>query len=123
MYGDGFGSDYTFNVASGTALKDKAKVAALRDYLTRLNRATVWADTHQDAWARTWAREIGLPLPVARVAAGRRVTRPVPIDTAVVDGEQALADAFSGAGLIPGHVKIADFTDQRFNDTVSGGSS
>ncbi len=123
VYGNGFGTNYNFNVASDKALKDKAKVAALRDYLTRLNRATVWSATHQGEWAKTWASQIGLPLPVALVAVRRRVTRPVPIDAAVVKGEQDLADAFSGAKLIPGHLKFADFTDTRFNDTVSGGSS
>jgi sulfonate transport system substrate-binding protein len=123
VYGNGFGTNYSFNVAAEKALKDKAKVAAIRDYLTRLNRATVWAATHQDAWARTWSAQIGLPLPVTQVAAHRRVTRPVPVDDTVIAGEQQLADAFSAAKLIPGRLKIAEFTDRRFNDTVPGGSS
>ncbi len=123
VYGNGFGTNYSFNVAAGKALRDKAKVAAIRDYLSRLDRATVWAATHQDRWAAVWAAQIGLPLPVATVAAHRRVTRPVPVDDAVIAGEQQLADAFADAGLIPGRPKIVDFTDRRFNDTVPGGSS
>jgi sulfonate transport system substrate-binding protein len=121
--GTGFGNNYAFNVASGKALKDKAKVAALRDYLTRLERATVWAATHQRQWAQTWAKQIGLPLPVAEVAVRRRVTKPIRIDKGVIDSEQQLADAFAGAKLIPGRLKIADFTDSRFNGTVPGGAS
>ncbi|MCW2946752.1 MAG: Sulfonate transport system substrate-binding protein [Actinoallomurus sp.] len=121
--GNGYGTNYAFNVASSEALKDKAKVAAIRDYLARLNRAYVWAATHQPQWAKTWAQQVGLPLPVATVAVRRRVTRPVRLDAGVIDGEQELADAFSGAALIPGRLKIADFTDPRFNDTVPGGSS
>jgi sulfonate transport system substrate-binding protein len=123
VYGNGFGTNYSFNVAGATALKDKAKVAAIRDYLIRLDRATVWAGTHQDQWAGTWSAQIGLPLPVARVAVHRRVTRPVPIDDAVIAGEQRLADAFSDAKLIPGRLRIDDFVDRRFNDTVPGGAS
>jgi sulfonate transport system substrate-binding protein len=121
--GNGFSSNYTFNVASDKALKDKAKVAALRDYLTRLNRAYVWAATHQAQWAKSWASQVGLPLPVAEVAVRRRVTRPVRLDATVIDGEQQLADAFSSAHLIPDRLRFADFTDSRFDDTVPGGSS
>jgi sulfonate transport system substrate-binding protein len=123
VYGNGFGTNYQFNVAAAKALKDKAKIAAIRDYLTRLDRATVWAATHQDQWAKTWSAQIGLPLPVAQVAAHRRVTKPVPLDDKVIAGEQQLADAFSDAKLIPGRLKIGDFVDRRFNDTVPGGSS
>jgi sulfonate transport system substrate-binding protein len=123
VYGNGFGTNYQFNVAAANALKDKAKVAAIRDYLSRLDRATVWAATHQDQWATTWSAQIGLPLAVTKVAAHRRVTRPVAIDDTVITGEQQLADAFSDAKLIPGRLKIGDFVDRRFNDTVPGGSS
>ena len=35
VYGNGFGTNYNFNVAADKALKDKAKVAAIRDYLAR----------------------------------------------------------------------------------------
>ncbi|MGH3379643.1 MAG: ABC transporter substrate-binding protein [Actinoallomurus sp.] len=121
--GNGFGTNYNFNVAAAKALKDKAKVAAIRDYLTRLDRATVWAATHQDQWAKAWSAQIGLPLPVTEVAARRRVTRPVPIDDTVIAGEQQLADAFSDAKLIPGRLRFGDFVDRRFNDTVPGRSS
>jgi sulfonate transport system substrate-binding protein len=121
--GDGFTSNYSFTVASAKALKDKAKVAALRDYLARVDRAYVWSATHQKEWAQTWAREIGLPLPVAQVAVGRRVTRPVRLDATVTGAEQSLADAFADARLLPGRVRFADLVDPRFNDVVPGGSS
>jgi sulfonate transport system substrate-binding protein len=123
VWGNGFGTNYNFNVAAAKALKDKAKVAALRDYLGRLEHATLWASTHPDEWARTWSAQIGLPLAVTKVAARRRITKPVPVDDTVIAGEQPLADAFSDAKLIPGRLKIADFVDRRFNDVVPGGSS
>ena len=123
VFGNDFGTNYSFNVAAAKALENKAKVAALRDYLTRIDRATIWAATHQDEWARTWSAQIGLPLPVAKVAAHRRVTRPVRIDDALIRGEQQIADAFTDADLIPGRLKIDDFVDRRFNDIVPGGSS
>lgn len=123
VYGTGFGANYNFNVASNQALKDKAKVAAIRDYLTRPNRAYVWSATHQQQWTQTWAAQIGLPVSVAAVAVKRRVTTPVKLDDAVIGGEQQLADSFSDAKLIPGRLTFDDFVDRRFNDTVPGGSS
>jgi sulfonate transport system substrate-binding protein len=121
--GDGFSSNYNFTVASAKALKDEAKVAALRDYVARVDRAYLWTATHQTEWARTWAREVGLPLPVAQVAVGRRVTRPVRLDPAVTGAEQSLADAFTDAKVLPGRVRFARIIDPRFNDVVPGGSS
>jgi sulfonate transport system substrate-binding protein len=123
VWGNGFGTNYNFNVAAAKALKDRAKVAAIRDYLSRLERATLWASNHPDEWARTWSAQIGLPLAVTKVAAHRRITKPVPVDDTMIAGEQPLADAFSDAKLIPGRLKIADFVDRRFNDIVPKGSS
>jgi sulfonate transport system substrate-binding protein len=121
--GTGYTNGYAFNVASDKALKDRAKVAALRDYLARVHRAYLWAGLHQDAWAAAWARQIGLPLPVAEVATRRRVTRPIRIDANVIGSEQQLADAFAGANVLPGRVRFADFVDTRFNDIVPGATS
>jgi sulfonate transport system substrate-binding protein len=38
------------------------------------------------------------------------------LDPATIAAEQQVADAFAGAGLIPGKVTISDYTDTRFND-------
>jgi sulfonate transport system substrate-binding protein len=45
------------------------------------------------------------------------------ITPAVVDSEQQVADAFTAAGLIPGHVNFSDFVDTAFNNTVGSSSS
>ena len=47
----------------------------------------------------------------------------VPITPAVITSEQRVSDAFTAAGLIPGHVDFSKFVDTGFNDTVGGASS
>ncbi|MGW4643920.1 ABC transporter substrate-binding protein [Sphaerisporangium sp. NPDC004334] len=117
--GEGYANGYAFQVAGRAALADQAKAGAIRDYLARLRRAKLWANTHQAEWAKVWAKETGLPLPVTTAAAGNRTTTPVPIDDTVIASEQEMADAFTAEGLIPGKVAFADYTDRRFNDIVT----
>ena len=116
-------SGLAFQVAAPAALKDQAKVEALRDYLSRLARAREWVRAHPDVWATTWAKEANIPLAAAKIAVARADPRVAVIDDALLAGEQKTADAFADAGLIPKHVTIRDITDTRFNDTAtaSGG--
>ena len=111
----GYTSNYNFNVAAKSALSDNGKVAALGDYLARYRRALTWVNTHQDQWATTWAQQIGLSLPIAKVAVSRRVTAWVPIDDKVITAEQQLADQFSNAKVLPTKINFGDFVDTRFN--------
>jgi hypothetical protein len=43
----------------------------------------------------------------------------VPITPQVLKSEQAIADVFTGSGLIPGHVDFSDFAVTKFNGTGS----
>ncbi|GII88683.1 ABC transporter substrate-binding protein [Sphaerisporangium siamense] len=116
--GTGYVNGYGFQVAGRDALADKDKTAAIRDYVARLQRAKIWANTHQDEWAKVWAKETGLPVEVTGPAAANRVTKIVRIDDALVASEQEMADAFGAEGLIPGKIDFAGFADRRFNDLV-----
>ncbi|MDH2428639.1 ABC transporter substrate-binding protein [Sphaerisporangium sp. TRM90804] len=116
--GDGYVNGYNFQVAGQEALADSGKAAAIRDYIARLQRAKIWANTHQKEWARVWSQETGLPGEVTLAAAANRTTTPVQIDDALVASEQEMADAFSAEGLLPGRITFADFADRRFNDLV-----
>jgi sulfonate transport system substrate-binding protein len=116
--GAGFGSPYSFAVASRAALANPGKAAAIRDYLKLLNQAHTWADSHLSAWAAVWAKATGLPASVMVTAAKDDASRAVQITPAVVSSEQQVANAFTSAGLIPGHVDLANFVDTGFNSTV-----
>ena len=115
----GLQSGLGFQVAAPAALADKNKQAAIHDYLSRLARARSWTRTHTDEWAAAWSREAGIPATAAKVATQRGDTHAVPIDDGLVRSEQATADAFSRAGLIPKKINIAGIADRRFNDTAS----
>ncbi|MGH3240909.1 MAG: ABC transporter substrate-binding protein [Spirillospora sp.] len=114
--GTGYTNGYGFQVTSKDTLKNKGRTAALRDFLSRYQRAVRWSSTHPSEWAAIWAKETRLPGPVAERAVQRRLSTVIPIDDSVIASEQRVADAFSGVKLIPGKVTIADFFDRRFND-------
>jgi sulfonate transport system substrate-binding protein len=124
--GAGFGSPYSFEVASKAALADPARAAAIRAYLKIINRAHIWANTHPDAWARIWAQGTGLPDSIMQTAAKDAQSVPIPITPAVVASEQHIADAYQTAGLIPGKVDFSNFVVTTFNstaDSTAGSSS
>ncbi|MFD8568937.1 ABC transporter substrate-binding protein [Streptomyces sp. NPDC059639] len=115
--GDGVTNGLAFQVAAPTALADKKKSAAIKDYLDRLRRAQDWVYKHPDQWAKVWAKDTGLPYDVALDAVkrtnGTRVT--VSIDKGVITSEQRIADTFTKLKLIPRKVDFAEFVDTRFN--------
>lgn len=112
--GRGTANGYTFIVAGTDALSDAGVNSAIRDYVQRHVKAERWADTHRDEWARTWAKETGLDLEVARAAVAAGPDLPVPLDDEVIRSEQDLADAFTEEGVLPGRVDFARFVDRRY---------
>jgi sulfonate transport system substrate-binding protein len=121
--GSGYGSPYSFEVASRAALSDPAKAAAIRDYLKILNQAYVWSETHVQTWAKLWGDATGLPNSVMVKASQDDVNKPATITPAVITAEQQLVTTFYKAGLIPTSVSMSSYTVTTYNDTVPGGSS
>ena len=120
--GQGYGSPYSFTVASRAALADPAKAAAIRDYLSLIAQAHRWANSHLPAWAAVWAKASGLPLTVMTQAANDDYSLAVPITPAVIASEQQVSDAFTKAGLIPVHVDFSRYVDTAFNATAGASS-
>ncbi len=50
------------------------------------------------------------------------LARPTPITPAVTSSEQQIANAFSSAGLIPGHVNFSNFAVTTYNGILAGSS-
>ena len=109
-------------MASRAALADPAKAAAIRDYLKLIAQAHAWANTHQSVWAQTWSKATGLPLSIMAKAAADDTAATVPITSSVISTQQAIANVFTAAGLIPGHVDFANFAVTTFNSTAGSSS-
>ncbi|GHK01959.1 ABC transporter substrate-binding protein [Streptomyces sp. NPDC003753] len=118
--GDGVTNGLTFQVAAPSALKDKKKAAAIKDYLERLRRAQGWVYAHPEAWAKVWAKDTGLSYEVALAAVKRtNASRvPVAVDKSLIASEQQIADTFTSLKLIPRKVNFGDFVDTEFNGNL-----
>ena len=119
--GSAYGNPYSFEVASKAAVADPKKAAAIKAYLTILNKAYVWAATHPDQWGAAWAEASGLPVSVMVQAAKLSATKPVAITDDTITSEQGVVDKFFAAGLIPNKVDMKDYITDQFNDSVPAG--
>jgi sulfonate transport system substrate-binding protein len=108
-----------FEVTNPQAFHDLAKAAAIHDFLGRLRRAQAWANAHVDVWAQTYSRLTKVALDVSTRVLQLTVTRPAKLDEALIAAEQAEADAFYAAKLIPTRVDPSKFIDSRFPDIAN----
>jgi len=119
--GPQYGSPYSYEVASKSAVANPQKAAAIQAYLTTLNKAYVWAEKNPDAWGAAWAAATGLPASITDVAATVDSTTPVVVNSAVTTSEQNLVAQFYKAGLIPSAPNMSGFITGQFNASVTGG--
>jgi sulfonate transport system substrate-binding protein len=94
------------------------KRAILSDFLARLNRARAWAIAHPDAFARTLAKETGLPLKVARFSISAYLGSAQPIDDALVEEQAQIFARYRRADIIPALPDISGAYDASFNATT-----
>ncbi|MBZ9648465.1 ABC transporter substrate-binding protein [Sphingobium sp. 3R8] len=97
--GSGVPTGAVFFAAGDGAIRDK--LALLADFAARLARARLWGQTHQEDYARTLARDTGIPIDVARFAAGAALGETVPIDAALIAEQRDIFRRYQAAGLIP----------------------
>ena len=119
--GSQYGSPYSYEVASKSAVANPEKAAAIEVYLATLDKAYVWAEKNPDAWGAAWAAATGLPASITDVAATVDSTTPVVVDSAVTTSEQNLVAQFYKSGLIPSAPNMSGFVTTQFNASVSGG--
>ncbi len=102
------------------ALADPAKSALIGEYLTLLKKAHRWAAANQAEWAGIIATDIGVPkdyvLDQFRRKSATYELRPITDET--IASQQAVADVFQKAGLLPRPVDVRPLWDTRFNDLI-----
>lgn len=108
---------YTFLVSSPKTLANSGKEAAIRELIRRYRVAQNWQITHKAEWAKTYAELTKLSEDLAAKVLAVD-PQPVAIDASLVAAQQAEADAFHAAGLIPTKVDFSTVVDDRFNDVA-----
>jgi sulfonate transport system substrate-binding protein len=119
--GQGYGSNFSYTVASTSAISNPKISKEIGEYLKLLNQAHTWADTHSGAWAKVWAAATGLPTTTMDAAAADDVQHPIPVTASITSAEQSLVNAFSKAGLIPSDYSFGKYVVTSFNSSVGGG--
>lgn len=119
--GAAYGSPYSFVVANKASVANPQKAAAIKVYLTELNKAYIWESTHPDQWATVWGAASGLPTSIMDPAATAQAALPVPIDATVIAAENAIVTQFYKAGQLPKDVNMADYSTTQFNSAVPSG--
>jgi len=111
-----------FSAASDEALDDPATTAALKDYITRIQKAQIWTGKPENrtAWAKAWAEGSGLSLDILKHANNARPVEAVPITDKLIATEQEMADAFAEAGELPEKVDLSSYFTDEFNDVATG---
>jgi len=109
-----------FLIAANAALEDDGKTAALADYIGRIVRGWEWVNANPEAWAqKIFVEQYGLSLDrgleLVNAGGGVKVLQlPGDLD----EPQQALADRFFDAQIIPKKLDAASQFDPRFNTVV-----
>jgi sulfonate transport system substrate-binding protein len=112
--GSGLVGGYSFQLSRPAVLADPAQTAAVGDYLQRLSRATEWSIEHRDEWIAQYAQLTKLSPEIAGKTFEHFQQQYVPLDDSIIAAQQAEADAFAAAGLIPSEIDVSQAFDTRF---------
>ena len=104
--GSGLSNNRTFCFASPASIA--AEPELLRVVFAQLRSMEAWAQDHPDEVAALLAPQLGVPVPVLRLATGRRQYGVTPIDEGIVAEQQRMAEVFLRLQLIPRPINVAD---------------
>lgn len=107
-------------VAHVGALADPEKARMIVDYMDLVQRGYAWAATHRDTWAGLIAGEIGVPKSYVQDQFARRSAdfHLRPVTASEIASQQAVADVFAKADLLPKRVDVRPLWDDRFNAEI-----
>lgn len=111
----------SFFIASQPALGDKAKEAAIGDYLARLVRSFRYLQQHPEKVAEAvYVKQYKLtPERAAEIVAQNGKTAFFPLPGDILKPQQRLADLFQANGEIPTKVDVGPEFDTRYNALVT----
>lgn len=116
----GFLSGNYLVAAHVDALADPVKSDLIGRYLRATKLGYSWAAAHEDQWAGVVAKEIGVPLAYVQDQFRRKsdISSLRPVTEAAIASQQAVANVFANAKLIPKPVDVRPLWDNRFNAII-----
>ena len=116
----GFLSGNYLLTAHKQAIADPVRADLIRRFLRLQRHAFAWSTAHEAQWAPIVAKSIGVPVDYVRAQFARK-SDPYqlrPVTDAAIASQQAVADVFADAGLIPHKVDVRPLWDNRFNPVI-----
>lgn len=104
--GTGLVANHQFYLAARPYAEKQADVLAI--VLDEIAKVDEWGKAHPVEVAVILARQTGLDLPVVELAASRYSYGVKPLSSAVINQQQAIADAFTRLKLIPSTIVVKD---------------
>lgn len=111
--GRGINSGLGFITASGNALADPRKRAAIADVLTRYQRAGEWALANPDAYSQIYATLTRSPPEAAKQITQRSALRQHFVTDADIDALQKVADSAFRDQILPRRIDVRAISDTR----------
>ncbi|ACD20486.1 ABC transporter substrate-binding protein [Paraburkholderia phytofirmans] len=111
--GTGINSGLGFITASGAALAEPRKRAAIADVLLRFQRAGDWALAHPDAYAQIYASLTRSPLDAAKRITQRASLKQHFINEADISALQKVADSANRDAILPRRIDVRAISDTR----------
>ena len=112
----GLANNREYLLASPEALEKKPEL--VREFVRVYRETTDWGIANPEERVKVLAPELGLEEDVARRALERSAQPLAPVDAAIGDELQEIADGFAELQLIPGKVDIKSRIDDRFADLL-----
>lgn len=109
--GQGISTGLSLVAAPQATLDDPAKRAALRDFIGRLQRASLWAQGNSAAYTRIFAEQTKMDPKLAALVVERQNPLLIPPEAAVVKPLQRVVDRFYADGELPSHIDVAGIVD------------
>jgi sulfonate transport system substrate-binding protein len=119
LSGAGLSRSLNYLVASGSALNNPKKSAAIGDLLQRLAKAQQWVNANPTAFAAVYAKNNSVPLSVATTVVKALPLQYVPISAPILAAQQSEADIFKQQGIVKTTLDTSKEFDLRFNSLVT----
>ncbi|MFC0568869.1 MAG: ABC transporter substrate-binding protein [Gluconobacter japonicus] len=105
-------SGLSYVVATREALEKNR--AGLVNYVQQLKAGHQWMQTHTDDYAKVWAEEVGLSLPVAKDVVRTMRGTIIPLTPDIVVKQQQVSDFMTETGMISGKLNAQAVMDGSF---------